>query len=51
LSDPIQKALGGAVHASVAAGFGAALFVAAVVAVVSSLASWRLIRSAGNRGS
>ena len=51
LSDPIQKALGGAVHASVAAGFGAALFVAAVVAVVSSLASWRLIQSAGNRGS
>jgi EmrB/QacA subfamily drug resistance transporter len=51
LSDPIQKALGGAVHASVAAGFGAALFVAAVVAVVSSLASWRLIRSAGNRRS
>jgi EmrB/QacA subfamily drug resistance transporter len=51
LSDPIQKALGGAVHASVAAGFGAALFVAAVVAVVSSLASWRLIRSVGNRGS
>ena len=51
LSDPIQKALGGAVHASVAAGFGAALFVAAVVAVVSSLASCRLIRSAGNRGS
>ena len=51
LSDPIQKALGGAVHASVAAGFGAALFVAAVVAVVSSLASWQLIRSAGNRGS
>ena len=48
LSDPIQKALGGAVHASVAAGFGAALFVAAVVAVVSSLASWRLIRSAGS---
>jgi EmrB/QacA subfamily drug resistance transporter len=51
LSDPIQKALGGAVHASVAAGFGTALFVAAVVAVVSSFASWRLIRSAGNRGS
>ena len=51
LSDPIQKALGGAVHASVAAGFGVALFVAAVVAVVSSFASWRLIQSAGNRGS
>ena len=51
LSDPIREALGGAVHASVAAGFGATLFAAAFVAVFSSLASWRLIRTAGNRPS
>jgi EmrB/QacA subfamily drug resistance transporter len=51
LSDPIQKSLAGAVHASVGAGFGAALFVAAFVAVGSSFASWRLIRTAGNRPS
>jgi hypothetical protein len=51
LSDPIQKVLVAAVHASVAAGFGAALVVAAFVAAFSSLASWRLIRTAGNRPS
>jgi EmrB/QacA subfamily drug resistance transporter len=51
LPAPIANAIGGAVHASVGAGFGAALFVAALVAVVSSLASWRLIRSAGSRPS
>ena len=49
LSDPIRIALQGTVHASVAAGFGAALSVAAVVAVFASLASWRLIRAAGTR--
>jgi hypothetical protein len=51
LSDPIRIALQGTVHASVAAGFGAALSVAAVVAVFASLASWRLIRAAGTRSS
>jgi EmrB/QacA subfamily drug resistance transporter len=51
LSDPIRMALRGTVHASVAAGFGAALSVAAVVAVFASLASWRLIRAAGTRSS
>lgn len=45
---PIQNALAGAVHASVGAGFGVALIVAAFIAVLSSLASWRLIRTAGN---
>ena len=48
LPAPIQNALAGAVHASVGAGFGAALIVAAFIAVLSSLASWRLIRTAGN---
>ncbi len=51
LPDPIRDALGGAVHASVDAGFGAVLFVAALVAVLSSLASWRLIRTAAHRPS
>ena len=51
LSDPIRIALQGTVHASVAAGFGAALSVAAIVAVFASLASWRLIRAAGTRSS
>jgi hypothetical protein len=49
LSDPIQTALGGMVHASVAAGFAAALSVAAILAILASLASWRLIRAAGTR--
>ncbi|MGR9426249.1 MFS transporter [Rhizobium leguminosarum] len=48
LPGPIQAALAGSLHASVGAGFGAALFAAALVAVLSSLASWRLIRPAGN---
>jgi len=48
---PIRIALQGTVHASVAAGFGAALSVAAIVAVLASLASWRLIRAAGTRSS
>jgi len=48
LSDPIRIALQGTVHASVAAGFGAALSVAAIVAVLASLASWRLHRAAWN---
>src|SRR3981189_3607012 len=51
LSDPIQTALRGTVHASVAAGFGAALSVAAILAILASLASWRLIRAAGTRSS
>jgi hypothetical protein len=51
LSDPIRMALRGTIHASVAAGFGAALSVAAIVAVFASLASWRLIRAAGTRSS
>jgi hypothetical protein len=51
LSDPIRIALQGTVHASVAAGFGAALSVAAILAVFSSLASWRLIRATGTRSS
>jgi MFS family permease len=44
LSDPIRIALQGTVHASVAAGFGAALSVAAVVAV---LQAWRVGGSSG----
>jgi predicted MFS family arabinose efflux permease len=51
LSDSIQVALRGTIHASVAAGFGAALSVAAILAVLASLASWRLIRAAGTRSS
>jgi hypothetical protein len=51
MSDPIQTALRGSIHASVAAGFGAALSVAAILAVLSSVASWRLIRAAGTRSS
>jgi predicted MFS family arabinose efflux permease len=51
LSDPIQVALRGTVHASVAAGFGAALSVAAILAVFAGLASWRLIRAAGTSSS
>jgi EmrB/QacA subfamily drug resistance transporter len=47
LSGPIRTTLGGTVHASVAAGFGAAPSVAAILAALTSLASWRLIRTAG----
>jgi MFS family permease len=46
LSDSIRTAIGDTVHASVAAGFGAALTVASIIAILSSLASWRLIRTA-----
>jgi len=51
LSDPIRMALRDTIHASVAAGFGAALSVAAILAILASLASWRLIRAAGTRSS
>jgi hypothetical protein len=47
LSDSIRTAIGDTVHASVAAGFGAALTVASIIAILSSLASWRLIRAVG----
>jgi hypothetical protein len=43
-----QNALAGAVHASVGAGFGAALIVAAFIAVLSSLGEMAVIRTAGN---
>ena len=51
LPDQFQKPLGVAVHASVAAGFGAALFVAAFIAAFSSFASWRQARTAGTSSS
>ena len=51
LPGPIQTALAGAVHTSVGAGFGAALFVAAIIAAFSSFASWRLIQAAGDHPS
>lgn len=42
----IQTVIGDAVHQSVAAGFGMALAVGAIIAVVSSVLSWLLIRAA-----
>jgi EmrB/QacA subfamily drug resistance transporter len=41
----IQTVIGDAVHQSVAAGFGSALAVGAIIAVVSGALSWRLIRA------
>jgi EmrB/QacA subfamily drug resistance transporter len=49
LSDPIRTAIVDSVHASVAAGFGAALSVATLIAVLASLASRQLIRVTGMR--
>jgi EmrB/QacA subfamily drug resistance transporter len=46
LPDSVRMALAKAVHVSVAAGFGAALSAAAVVAVVASVVSWSLLRPA-----
>jgi hypothetical protein len=42
----IQTVIGDAVHQSVAAGFGTALAVGAIIAVVSGVLSWLLIRAA-----
>jgi MFS family permease len=41
----IQTVIGDTVHQSVAAGFGSALAVGAIIAVVSGALSWRLIRA------
>jgi EmrB/QacA subfamily drug resistance transporter len=45
LPEAMRTAIASTVHSSVAAGFGAAFAVATIVAILSSLASWRLIRS------
>ena len=45
LPPEIQTAIGSAVHQSVATGFGAALAVGAIIAVISGALSWRLIRA------
>jgi len=47
LPAPIRSALVEVVHDSVAAGFGAALTAAAVVALLSAISSWLLIRTHG----
>jgi EmrB/QacA subfamily drug resistance transporter len=41
----VREALGDAVRESIAAGFGAALSAAAIVALLSSFLSWRLVRT------
>jgi hypothetical protein len=45
LPPTVRSALMDAVHDSVAAGFGAALSAAAVVALLSAILSWRLVRT------
>ena len=47
--DEVRTALASVVHHSVGAGFGAALTIGAVVALLSSIASWLLIRAADTR--
>jgi EmrB/QacA subfamily drug resistance transporter len=47
LPETMRVAIASTVHGSVAAGFSAAFAVATIVAILSSLASWRLIRSTG----
>src|ERR1700761_5310959 len=44
LPDAIRDQIAGTVHGSVAAGFGAAFAAATIVALLASVASWRLIR-------
>jgi hypothetical protein len=47
----VRIAIASVVHQSIAAGFGAALAIGAVVAMVSSMSSWLLIRAADTRPS
>jgi MFS family permease len=47
----VRTAIASVVHQSVAAGFGAAFAIGAVVAILSSMLSWRLIRAADTRPS
>jgi EmrB/QacA subfamily drug resistance transporter len=51
LPESMRVAIASTVHSSVAAGFGAAFAVATVVAILSSVASWRLIRPTGQHSS
>ena len=46
----IRSALADAVHDSVAAGFGAALTVAAIIALAAAALSWWLVRTPESRG-
>ena len=51
LPETIRVVITNSVHSSVAAGFGAAFDLATVVAILSSVASWRLIQSTGQHSS
>jgi EmrB/QacA subfamily drug resistance transporter len=51
LPDAIRIAIASTVQSSVATGFGAAFAVAAIVAILASAASWRLIRSSDQSAS